>query len=435
MPGEKNAPSSQTDADAVSASTVAGNGLIGRVRSFVEANLDIVGVLDGAESFVGPHTVQIDPTNHCNNDCLACWCNSPLLLDKALAPAKKAAELPLPIVLRLLDDMVELGSKEVYIAGGGEPFCHPDLLRIIEEIKKRGLICNVNTNFTYVKDDVVQFLADQRVDYMTVSVWAGTPETYSLLHPNKTEEMFHQIKENLTRLNQIKMTLPFIKVYNVISNLNFHEIKLMIDFALETKSESVEFTVLDTIPDRTDALLLDEKQRQWLYEEALRIRDWIEGEKPPRLHLFKYDQFLRRISGEHTTTGEHDKTIIDSMPCTVGWQFARVMADGDLNSCLKAHRIPTGNLHQTSFKELWTSEAQRRWRRTTNTLVKADPWFGNIGNDPEARIGCYKSCDDMGRIEHLAGRYRAMTPEQRAVLLGAAWWLRARRKQVQTVAK
>lgn len=433
MPGEKGKGNSATKPSGEAAYQT--NGLLGRVRSFVEANLDVVGVLDGRESFVGPHTVQIDPTNVCNNDCIGCWCNSPLLLDKALPSPKRDAVLPWEIVIRLLDDMVNMGSKEVYIAGGGEPFCHPDILRIIEEIKKRGLVCNLNTNFTMIKDEVVQFLADQKVDYMTVSVWAGTPETYSILHPNKTEEMFYQIKENLTRLNQIKQVVPFIKVYNVISNLNFHEIKQMIDFALETKSESVEFTVLDTIPERTDVLLLDETQRKWLYEEAKRIRDWIEGEQPPRLHLFKFDQFLRRISGAHTTTGEHDKTIIDSMPCTVGWQFARVMADGDLNGCLKAHRIPIGNLHRSSFRDLWTGDQQRDWREKTNVLVKNDPWFSNIGNDPAAKIGCYKSCDDLGRIEHLVGRYGEMTPLQQAVLKGAMWWLKARGKQLSTVSQ
>jgi glycosyltransferase involved in cell wall biosynthesis/MoaA/NifB/PqqE/SkfB family radical SAM enzyme len=425
LPNYREMPGESTATPAVSG---APGGLLDRIIGFVEANLDIVGALDGRESYIGPHTVQIDPTNRCNNDCLACWCNSPLLLDKALPSPTRDAVLPLPIVIKLLDDMVAMGSKEVYLAGGGEPFCHPQIREIIAAIKQRGLICNINTNFTLIDDDLVRFLADQRVDYLTVSVWAGTPETYSLLHPNKSEETFHQVREALRRLNAVKRQLPYIKVYNVISNLNCGELKPMIDFALDTRSESVEFTVLDVIPERTDGLLLDEQQRAALHAEALRVRDWIGGERPPRLHLFKYDQFLRRIGGEHTLTGEHDKTIVEALPCTVGWQFARVLADGNVNQCLKAHRIPVGNLHHTSFRELWTGDGQRQWRARTNVLEKRDPWFANIGNDPSARVGCYKSCDDLGRLEHLAQRYRAMTPTQQAVLKSAAWWLRARRK-------
>ena len=403
-----------------------------RLEEFVEGNRDIMGIMDGKKSFIGPYTVQIDPTNRCNNDCIACWCRSPLLLDKSLPPEKVSQTLPLEVVKDLIDDVVAMETKEIYIAGGGEPFCHPNILEIIEYIKKSGLICNINTNFTLVNSEVVRFLADIQVDYMTVSVWAGSAETYADLHPNKTEEAFYDIKENLTELNNIKQMLPFIKVYNVISNLNFQEIKQMIDFALKTKSESVEFTVLDTIPDRTDHLLLSEDQRQWLYKEACRIRDWIViRENEYRLHLFKYDQFLRRISGEDTTFGEHDKNIIDSMPCYVGWLFARVLADGNVNSCLKSHRIPIGSLYGNSFRELWTGRDQEHFRCKTNVFLKDDPFFSMIGNDPNAECGCYKSCDDLGRIEYMHKRITTMPSWKKGVLKAASLYERATSRYIK----
>jgi glycosyltransferase involved in cell wall biosynthesis/MoaA/NifB/PqqE/SkfB family radical SAM enzyme len=397
-----------------------------RLDQFVESNRDVMGVVDGKRSYIGPYTVQIDPTNRCNNDCVACWCRSPLLLDKALPPEKRSQTLPFEIIRDLIDDVVAMETKEIYIAGGGEPFCHPNILEIIEYIKKSGLICNINTNFTLVDREVAEFLAQMRVEYMTVSVWAGTAETYADVHPNKPEETFYDIKDSLAHLNRVKDQFPLIKVYNVISNLNYHEILAMIDFALETNSESVEFTVLDTIPGRTDFLLVSEEERAWLYEEACKVKEWIVGkEKESRLHLFKYDQFLRRISGEHTTSGEHDKTIIDSMPCTVGWLFARVLADGNVNSCLKSHRIPTGSLYEKSFRELWTGSAQHCFRNKTNVFVKDDPFFSMIGNDPDAECGCYKSCDDLGRIEHMHARVSEMPTWQKAVLKSAQLYYRA----------
>jgi glycosyltransferase involved in cell wall biosynthesis/MoaA/NifB/PqqE/SkfB family radical SAM enzyme len=397
----------------------------GRVKDFVHDNLDIVGVLDGEQSYVGPHTLQIDPTNRCNNDCIACWCRSPLLMDKRIVAHKENQTLPFPILKDLIDDIVDMGSKEVYIAGGGEPFMHPQIMDLIEYIKVRGLICNVNTNFTLVSREVARRLVELRVDFMTVSVWAGTAETYAALHPNKTEETFEQIRDVLTFLNGAKATVPYIKVYNVISNLNFFEIHPMVRFAEETRSDSVEFTVVDTIPDRTDSLLLGEEQRDWLYKECLRIAE-INGANrdPKKLHLFKFDQFMRRISGEHTTTGDHDAHYIDTLPCTVGWQFARVLADGEVNSCLKSHRIPLGTLYEHSFRELWTSEKQREFRRKTNVAVKDDPFFSSIGNDPSAKCGCHRSCDDLGRIEHLNGRMDALSPQKRMVLRRAKDYLR-----------
>ncbi|MBZ0274206.1 glycosyltransferase [bacterium] len=396
------------------------------LRGFIEANLDVVGVLDGRFAYIGPHTVQFDPTDMCPNDCIACWCRSPLLLDKLMPWEEQKQRLDLSILEDVLDDLVATGTKEIYIAGGGEPMAYPKILQLCESIKKRGLICNINTSFINVTKDVAHELARMKVDYMTVSVWAGTPETYVLTHPSKTEEAFWDLKEALTYLNEVKDVVPYIKTYHVLSNLNFHEMKKMVDFAIDTRSESIEWTLVDTMPDRTDSLLLSAEQSKWLYEEALRIKQWIVGdEKEARVHLFMFDQFLNRISGDHTTRGEHDRLVIDSMPCTVGWQFARVLANGNINSCLKSHRIPTGSLYQKRFMDIWTNEKQEEFREKTNVYTKADPWFSNIGNDPNAKCGCYKSCDDLGRIKHMYNRVRGLSRTQLAVLRAAQVWLRA----------
>ncbi|MDP8256689.1 MAG: glycosyltransferase [Candidatus Alcyoniella australis] len=424
--GEAPEQRSGTDGPAIALPLDKARGPLGRL---IHHNLDIVGVLDGEYAYVGPHTLQLDPTNRCNNDCLACWCRSPLLLDKALPAEQRSQTLPIEMIEQLLDDIAAMGSKEVYVAGGGEPYMHPQIQRIIQGIKSHNLVCNINTNFTLIDEQRLQQLIEAPVDYMNISVWAGSPETYSLLHPNKTEETFHQIRKTLTRLNKEKREVPRIKVYHVISNLNFHEIDKMIDFARDTGSESVEFTVVDTIPARTDGLLLNEQQRAQLYQDALDARERLAASGDP-LILFRFDQFLRRISADHTTVGEHDRTIIDTMPCTVGWQFARVLADGNVNSCLKSHRIPIGNLHQTGFRELWNGSRQREFRLKANVKEKRDPYFRYIGNDPDAQIGCYKSCDDLGRIEHMKMRIDSLSPHKRAILKAVARRYRRRNRMI-----
>ena len=40
-------------------------------------------------------------------------------------------------------------------------------------------------------------------------------------------------------------------------------------------------------------------------------------------------------------------------------------------------------------------------------MEKRDPWFSNIGNDPDVACGCEKSCDDLGRnlaMQHRVGQ-------------------------------
>jgi hypothetical protein len=52
-------------------------------------------------------------------------------------------------------------------------------------------------------------------------------------------------------------------------------------------------------------------------------------------------------------------------------------------------------------------------------LEKRDPWFSNIGNDPEAACGCEKSCDDLGRNLAMDRRVHAMSGPEKLLVQGA----------------
>ena len=83
--------------------------------------------------------------------------------------------------------------------------------------------------------------------------------------------------------------------------MNYFEIEKMIDFAVRTKSESLEFTLVDTIPQATDALALNKVQLQELYRTCQKIKSSLTRDSRISKNgvlLFQFDQFLRRISVE-----------------------------------------------------------------------------------------------------------------------------------------
>ncbi len=376
-----------------------------KIQQFWKNNRYFMGMMDGQKVYSGPFLVQLDVTNRCNNDCLACWCRSPLLSEKIMDPETQKQTLSFERVSQLLEELHQMGTQEIYIAGGGEPFMHPQFMEILRIIKNYGMIVYINTNFTLVDKKKAEQIVDLGVDHLTISLWAGTPETYSKCHPNKTEETFHQIVDVVKYLVSIKEERPFIKLYNVISKVNYHEIEQMVDIACETGVESVEFTMVDTIPGYTDTLLLSKDERIELIEISNFVQEKVEKinkEKNKNLILFRFDEFIRRISTEEDTLeGHYDKNIVDSIPCYVGWFFVRILPDGNVNSCLKSHRIPIGNIYNQSFKEIWASEKQAEFRRKTKVYKKDDPYFSLIGNDPCAKVGCYKSCDNLGHNQHV----------------------------------
>ena len=48
---------------------------------------------------------------------------------------------------------------------------------------------------------------------------------------------------------------------------------------------------------------------------------------------------------------KYEKNVIDKLPCYAGWLFTRIIPNGEVNSCLKAHRIPVGSLYSEKFNK------------------------------------------------------------------------------------
>lgn len=385
--------------------------------------LDILGIYQGQYAFCGPNHVQIDLTYNCNNNCIGCWCNSPLLEEKTISPQSKAQTLPFELVIELLDQLAKMGTKEIYFSGGGEPFIHPQIMEILEHAKRKKFTCYVNTNFTLLDKEKIKKIIDLGVDHLTVSTWAATAKTYVSTHPNKEEDTFKQIIENLKFLNKTKIKTPYIKLYNVIFNHNYQEIKDMVRLAEETGSESTEFTLIDTIPGKTDKLLLNSFQIEQLQRDSQEISSRLDKNGClGKVLLFRFDSFLRRISSSSDLKkATYDRNIIDKIPCYVGWNFARIMPDGNVNGCLKAHRIPTGNLYHSSFDQIWNGEKQKYFRKKTLVYEKKDPFFRSMGNNLQIEeAGCYKSCDDIGRNTHIHNRIMSLTFLERLLLKTAA---------------
>jgi len=388
----------------------------------------VAGILDGSDAFTGPLSVQIDLTNKCNNNCIGCWCNSPLLGNKAMDPETKRKKLPFELVKKLIDELDKMCVREIYLTGGGEPFMHSKVMEIIEYIKSKGIGCDMSTNFTLISKERAEKLVNLGVDHMNVSMWAGTPEGYIKTHPNKTDKDFYKMRDMLICLAELKKKKnkkkPIINIYNVISNLNYNEIKEMIDFAFLVNADSIDFTMMDPVEGRTEILLLNEEQRCKLIKGINKVRNYVNKKNAGlgvELKINALEQFLRRISNEESKKGKYDSNIVDTMPCYAGWTFARVMANGDILSCLKSHLMPIGNIHKQSFKKVWYSKKQRLFREKSR-CKKSDPYF--------SKINCYKSCDNLGTNLSIHGKIQSLPAFSKFLLRNLVFVLKPKGKRL-----
>lgn len=369
--------------------------------------------------YAGPWNVQIDLTNQCNNDCIACWCNSPLLGDKSMPPEIQKQSLPYEKVIRLIKELSRMGTREIYFTGGGEPFMHPRILDIMRFIKKQGMHLDMSTNFTLVDRAVAEQLVDIGIDHMTISLWAATADTYARQHPNKDGQTFERMTRIIDGINDLKRqrrtTRPQLGMYNVINSRNYHEVDQMLEYAFAHHMNDIHFTPVDIIPDRTESLALTMEQREAVmrsvrgFPAKARILEEKYRHHTAMIHL---DNFIQRIENRGAEEGNYDTALLSTLSaCYAGWAFARVLATGDVNSCLKSFKIPIGNIHQTSFKKIWLGEKQKQFRQHTRHYSPFDPYFLNMGNDRSTdNQGCYKCCDNLGLNMSIQEKIAQLSP-------------------------
>ena len=376
--------------------------------------LRLLGMRLKDRALIGPETVQIDLTDKCTNNCLGCWARSPFLRDDDHYDTLEKGTLDTAFVLNLLLDLHANDVERIFLGGGGDPLCHPDLDKILARIKELGMACTLNTNLVTATEPMLERFVDLQLDELIISLWAADGRNYSRLHPNQSEGTFRRLEDKLLLLRDLKKgphtAPPTIKLYNVICSLNYRQIPDMIDHAARMGVEEVEFSVLDPIPRRTNVFLLDPKQIKWVQDFFAEF-----AQLPP---LFVHHElFLRRLGNVDVHKGVYDNTVVESIPCAAGWFYARVTTVGQVHSCLKAHRIPAGELSDYSFPELWYGGGQNKFRENTVQLKYDNPFLMMVGHDIDFALpGCYRICDNLGTNYQVQHRLGQLSPTERAAL-------------------
>lgn len=398
--------------------------LITKMKDLLQQARIAAGIIDH-KVYTGPWHVQVDLTNKCNNDCIACWCNSPLIGDKGMDPDTRSKSLSRETMLRLIEDLDNMGTRTIYFTGGGEPFMHPQILDFMRIIKKRNIHLDMSTNFTLVTKKIAEELVELGIDHMNLSLWSATPETYVKQHPSKTRDTFRQMTEVIDYINELKqrkgVVNPSLGMYNVINKENYSEITRMLEYAYEHKMHDISFVPVDTVPDRTDQIGLTDEHLRFLVKEIGRFPEQMEKLQQKFHHpvrLANADTFARRLQSSDVAKAHYDADLLQAIPsCYAGWSFARILANGDVNSCLKSFKIPVGNVHEKRFKEIWHGEKQQEFRNHTIEYDINDPYFLNMGNDRMTKEqGCIKCCDNLGLNMSVHGQLEKLNPLKKILI-------------------
>lgn len=285
-----------------------------------------------------PLTVSMWITGGCNLACKYCY-----------ADASRNIHMEPARLFRLVDELRELEVFDITIAGG-EPFLHPRIFEVIEQILDSGMQMGVLTNGVLLDEQRAKRLAglaDGKKMILQVSLDSPDP------HLNdQTRGMGKTVLDNIRNLATLGLQL---QISCVLTSVNIDTAHLIID-ALYPAVKRFHFLNIQ----RTDRslrhpeLLINDSQA---YDFWMRLNEHAKG-FPPDLFLPSLRIMLRSYGAEENqeSWAFHKNATFACRSCSIGLTKIEITPEFDVLGCDIAKDFSNmGNIAQVPFTEVWNS--------------------------------------------------------------------------------
>ena len=322
--------------------------------------------------------VYIEPTNRCNLNCVTCIRNC---WDEPLGEMDSAT------FSRILDTLREFPKPPgIFFGGLGEPLSHPDIVRMVRELKTLGSSVELITNGTLLNHSLATQLIDAGLDMLWVSLDGATPESYKDV---RLGAALPEVLSNLMEFRRARWTKhyptgldlllkPQLGIVFVAMKRNIADLPAV--FSLANRLGSLHFLVTNVLP------YTPEMQEEILYSRALSDAVYISAPLLRSLDFPKMDinpatreAFYHALHGDHSVTlsggnlGERNNRcpFVEKGALAIRW-------DGDVSPCLallhdhKAYlhryerslkRHAFGNVREHGVGEIWNQPEYVSFRR------------------------------------------------------------------------
>ncbi|HLF27299.1 MAG TPA: radical SAM protein [Anaerolineae bacterium] len=271
--------------------------------------------------------VYVEPTDHCNIECLTCIRN---VWDETMGRMSEAT------FARILEDVSTIAPRPTLFFGGlGEPLFHPRTPEWVAQAKAAGAAVELITNGTLLNEQKARQLIRAGLDRLWVSIDGATPESYADV---RLGAELPRVLENVSRFRKLRpgahRPKPEIGIAFVAMKRNIDDLPEVI--ALGRRLGAKHFKVSNVLP-YTDAL-----RDEMLYPNVLSDITYLPSPWLPRLSLPKmeindetYDALFKALRSGYNVTfagnnlgGANDVcTFIESGSISIGW-------DGSVSPCL-----------------------------------------------------------------------------------------------------
>ena len=183
--------------------------------------------------------IYIEPTNTCNLWCKTCVRN---IWDEAdcFMSEKTFANL-----LKSITQISPLPT--VFFGGFGEPLNHPDILKMIEELKKNNIKVELITNGILLNSKVAEILLELGLDRLWVSIDGASPESYLDIRLGSNLPLILSNLKELQRLKDLNsLVLPKIGIAFVALKRNISDLPKVLDIGIGLGAD--KFSISNVLP-------------------------------------------------------------------------------------------------------------------------------------------------------------------------------------------
>jgi radical SAM protein with 4Fe4S-binding SPASM domain len=280
---------------------------------------------------------------------------------------RKQGALPFETFVRLVDSLPDL--EEVTLQGLGEPLLAPDLLAMVEHVKRRGARVGFNSNATLLTRPLARRLVELELDWLHVSLDGASAATYEAIRDGAS---FSRVRANLESLLEERRAagaaLPRVLLVFVAMRRNVHELSGLVRVAGELGADGVYVQNLSHSFSDTDPAGAYAEIRAFAEEEAL----WNGHADEARAAFADAEALAGRLGVElRLPRVEAPAPRADGEPgCAWPWTSAYVDHRGRVQPCcmvMGAERATLGAVADDGLATAWHGEPYREFRGRLRT--------------------------------------------------------------------
>jgi len=256
-----------------------------------------------------PLKIDLELTYRCNLRCKYCYVEA----------GRPTHELPIPRLVSLLDELLDMGCLFLTFTGG-EPYLHHGLLDLLFEADRRWFAIRVLTNGTLLSDSAVQALSEVHRATIEISIHGSTAERHDAFTQRQGSFKAMQRGVRLLREAGIPVVLKLS-----ITHVNAADVP-------NIRRLSEEWGVPLSLSPLIFPSVVGRNITEYRVNDSQLKNLMAQGEYAPRA--------FRCSSGR-----------------AKGW----IAPDGTVYPC-EFVRIPMGNVAQVPFALVWQGEAMKRFR-------------------------------------------------------------------------